>query len=113
MSQAVPSVVVLNQPIGFPRLHQHLELERDYKAMNHWVVPPKSKHGAVHAWLNDPVRFKHSLPSEDRQWLRRNNVCAGGELKVIDKGPELYSLVVRAHGKNHLKSETCSIGELS
>ncbi|VDC07094.1 unnamed protein product [Peniophora sp. CBMAI 1063] len=105
MSRSVPSVVLSNQPVGFPKLHQHLELERDHKAMNHWVVPPKSKHRAVRAWLDNPARFKRTLPSEDRQWLGRNNVRGKGERKLIDDGPELYNLLVRAHGKNHLKSE--------
>ncbi|VDB95458.1 unnamed protein product [Peniophora sp. CBMAI 1063] len=105
MSRSVPSVVSSNQPVGFPKLYQHLELEQEHKAANYWVVPPKSKHRAVRAWLTDPIRFRDGLESKDREWLGRNHVRAGGERRLVDDGPELYNLLVRAHGRNHLKSE--------
>lgn len=88
---------------AFPTLEQHYKLEDKYKSKRHWVVPPKDKHAFANDWLTG-TRSGYGLDSEDRIWLGRHRArkTDTDDRKFVDEGRELYNLLVRAHGKNHL-----------
>ena len=108
MSRSIPAIESSKQFSGFPKLYQHYDLEKTHKATNYWAVPPKAKHPAVRAWLADPISFKDCLDAADRQWLGRNHARQREdqrERKLVDEGFELYRLIVRAHGRDHLVAD--------
>ncbi|KZV67227.1 hypothetical protein PENSPDRAFT_755084 [Peniophora sp. CONT] len=103
MSRAVPTVKTSFK--GFPKLQDHLTLEREWKRKRkHWVVVPKAKHGPAHLWLTDRNFDGEGLDTVDTAWLgrRRLRCVERDDRKLVDEGPDLYNLLVRAHGKQHL-----------
>ena len=84
-----------------------MELERKYKERKScpWVVPPKAKHPYVRAWLAG--RYEDGLNTADRIWLGRIRLrrVAQDERKLVGEGTELYNMLVRAHGRDHLSAQ--------
>lgn len=107
LPKSEPTPKPLTNSPGFPKFRDHLALEKYHKINlnRYWIVPPKDKHSAVRQWLMGD-RSGDGLTATERSWLgcqrlRRKNKDIR---KLVGDGPDLYDLLVRAHGKHHLSA---------